>query len=96
MDIPIPIIAVIIGSIFSILGLVIGAMMNVLNKNTEAFKKIEVALAKQETADGYEEKACTDRHGYIKEKLKEHSMKIEAHGMIIQEHEQKIKAMQGI
>lgn len=89
MNIPIPIIATILGFVFSMLIFVIGILINVLSKNTEVIRKMEITIAKQETADGYEAK----RHDGIDKIISEHSSKIEAHGIIIAEHELKLKSI---
>jgi len=94
MNIPLPIIVSILGFVFSILILVIGILIKVLNKNTDAIQKMEVAIAKQETANGFEEKSCNDKHCNINKFISEHAAKIEAHGLIITEHEVKIKALE--
>ena len=94
MNIPLPLIVSILGFVFSILILVIGILIKVLNKNTDAIQKMEVAIAKQETANGYEDKSCKEKHCNINTLLSEHSAKIEAHGIIVAEHEIKIKQLQ--
>jgi len=93
MNIPIEIIVGILGFLFSIMTIIVGFLFKILGANTAAIESINVTLAKIETSSKYEEKECLEVHGYIKKKLIEHSSKIEAHGIVLVEHEIKLKEL---
>lgn len=79
MNIPIPLIVVTITIAFSIMTTLIGILLKVLANNTKAIEEMKIFIAKQETADGYEEKECNNRHTYITKKLSQHSDFIQNH-----------------
>lgn len=94
MNIPIEIVVAILTFVFSVLTIIVGFLIKILNANTNAIKNINLTLVKIETSSKYEEKECTTIHNYISKKITEHSSKIEAHGIIIAEHELKIKDLE--
>jgi hypothetical protein len=94
MNIPLPIVVIAISIAFSVMTGLIGILLKVLNNNTKAIEDMKIFIAKQETADGYEDKSCNEKHCNINALLSEHSAKIEAHGIIVAEHEIKIKQLQ--
>jgi len=96
MNIPLPLIVIAVSIAFSVLTGLIGILLKVLNNNTKAIEEMKIFIAKQETADGYEHKSCKEKHCDISALLSVHSAKIEAHGIIVAEHEIKIKQLQTI
>ncbi len=92
MNIPIEIIGLVIGAFLSILGF--GFL--VIWQNTKAINSLSIALSEMNVKDTYEEKECSNRHCAIEKYFGEHSAKIEAHGIIITEHEYKIKELQKV
>lgn len=86
MNIPIEIVALVLGVIFSSIGALIGVVVNVVNKNTQAMEKLQSTvndiqkwISVKDTEDKYEEEKCNTQHGYITNKLKDHSTKIDNH-----------------
>jgi hypothetical protein len=89
MNVPIEIIVVVIGVFFSILGF--GFL--VIWQNTKAINSINITLSEINTKDKFEEKECAAQHSYISKKFSEHGSKIEAHSMLLTEHEAKLKQL---
>ncbi len=86
MHIPIEIVVLVLGVIFSSIGALIGIVLNALNKNTQAWDRIEDTvnsvlkwISVKDTEDKYESEKCETQHGYISNKLREHSVKLDNH-----------------
>lgn len=85
MTIPIEIVSAAIAAFLSVLGF--GFM--VIWQNTKAINAINITLSEINT----KEKASVDKHNVIDTRLNEHSAKIQAHGLILTEHDVKIKEL---
>lgn len=89
MNIPVPLIATTIAIAFSIMTTLIGILLKVLANNTKAIEEMKIFIAKQETADGYEEKECNTRHAYLSKKIGQHTDTIQSHEIRISKLESK-------
>ena len=90
MNVPIEIIVVVVGAFLSILGF--GFL--VIWQNTKAINSINVTLSELNMKETIGETICASRHSIIDKRLNEHSAKINAHGLLLSEHEVKIKELQ--
>lgn len=79
MSIPLPLIVSLLGFVFTVLTALVGILLKVLNNNTKAIEEMKIYIAKQETADSYEVKACDQRHTYVNKKLGQLSDVAQAH-----------------
>ena len=87
MSVPIEIVVAVVGAFFSILGF--GFL--IIWQNTKAINSIHITISEINMKENFEGKACDNRHATIEKRLNEHSSKIEAHGLVIAEHEVKLK-----
>lgn len=90
MNIPIEIVVTVVGAFLSILGF--GFL--VIWQNTKAINALSLTLVELNTKDRMTEKESSDKHIVIDKRLNEHSAKINAHGIVLVEHEVKIKNLE--
>jgi len=89
-------ISTIVAAMGGLISLVLKAMANntnAINSNNETIQQIKIWMERTEMANSYEEKECNEKHCYVNKKIGEHTAKIEAHGIILAEHETKIKGI---
>lgn len=86
MNVPIEIIVLVVGGFLSMLSFGFG----IIWQNTKAINSINITLSKFDQKMEDER----DKHFIIDKSLTEHEAKINAHGMLLREHDIKIKAFE--
>jgi hypothetical protein len=83
MFIKIEFIVVLLGALLTALGFLFVLIMNAFSKNTEAFnsinesiQSIRIWMAKKDTTEAFENKACNTTHIAIQDKFRNHESRI--------------------
>ncbi len=71
MEVPIPLIVFILGVFVTLIGFIANTGFRVINKNTEAYNKLMVAVENLKTKDIGDEKLCAERHKVINARIKD-------------------------
>ena len=91
MKVPIEIIVWTLGIIFSLISGGVILLVRVVSKNTASFDNLVIIVTEIQTSRKFENNECATRHKYVDDKIKLHDSKLEAHAIVITEHEVKIK-----